>query len=255
MSLFHPNNPAACVVRRLPAVLIALVTAGLSASSSGGDEKDRRADPAGKRVRIVLVGDSTVTDDAGWGSGFAKHLADAECINLARSGRSSKSYIDEGHWAKALELKPTYVLIQFGHNDQPGKGPERETDPATTYRQYMSRYVDEARAAGARPILVTSMTRRHFTAGGKINSDLGPYVDAVKHLGRDKDVPVVDLHALSIARLEAMGPEAATPLNAKPREPGKTDLTHLSPAGSEIMAGLVVDELRKVAPDLARHLK
>jgi pectinesterase len=255
MPNFHPNIPAARVLRRLPAVLIALATAGLGAASSGGDEKDRPADPAGKGVRIVLVGDSTVTDASGWGSGFAKRVGDGECINMARSGRSSKSYIDEGHWAKALALKPTYVLIQFGHNDQPGKGPERETDPATTYRQYMSRYVDEARGAGARPILVTSMTRRHFTAGGQINSDLGPYVEAVKRIGREKGVPVVDLHALSIARLEAMGPEAATPLNAKPKEPGKTDLTHLSPVGSEIMAGLVVEELRKVAPDLAGHLK
>jgi hypothetical protein len=64
-----------------------------------------------------------------------------------------------------------------GHNDMPGKGPERETDPNTTYREYLSRYVDEARAAGAKPILVTSMTRRNFS-GGKIKSDLVPYVAA-----------------------------------------------------------------------------
>src|SRR5205823_4923699 len=113
------------------------------------------------KVRIVLVGDSTVAENGGWGPAFAQLLGPgAECINRARSGRSSKSYISEGHWQKALEQKPAYVLIQFGHNDMPGKGPDRETDPQTTYREYLARYVDEARAAGAQPVLVTSMTRR-----------------------------------------------------------------------------------------------
>ena len=49
--------------------------------------------------------------------------------NTAANGRSSKSFIDEGKWAAALALKGDYYLIQFGHNDEPGKGPERETDP------------------------------------------------------------------------------------------------------------------------------
>src|SRR5688500_15651941 len=82
------------------------------------------------KVRIVLAGDSTVTDNAGWGRGFAKSMNESvQVVNLARGGRSSKSFRDEGHWQQVLEAKPDYVLIQFGHNDQPGKGPEHETDP------------------------------------------------------------------------------------------------------------------------------
>src|SRR5688572_11441405 len=74
-------------------------------------------------VRIVLVGDSTVTEKEGWGPGFKALLADdVECVNLAVGGRSSKSYRDEAHWDKVLASKADYVLIQFGHNDQPGKG-------------------------------------------------------------------------------------------------------------------------------------
>ena len=42
-----------------------------------------------------------------------------------------KSHRDEGHWKKILETKPTWVLIQFGHNDQSSKGPKRETDAKT----------------------------------------------------------------------------------------------------------------------------
>src|SRR5947209_12912404 len=117
-----------------------------------------------KPVRIVLVGDSTVNDEGGWGPGFrASFGPNVEVINLAKNGRSSKSFRDEGLWAPALAAEPNYILIQFGHNDVPGKGPDRETDAKTTYRENMARYVDEARAAGAIPILVTSIVRRNFT--------------------------------------------------------------------------------------------
>ena len=93
---------------------------------------------------IVLVGDSTVNDGGGWGYGFRQFVTpDVVVTNTAENGRSSKSFRDEGHWATALAAKGDYYLIQFGHNDQPGKGPQRETDPATTYTENMARYVDE----------------------------------------------------------------------------------------------------------------
>lgn len=102
----------------------------------------------------------------------------------------SKSFRDVGLWAPALAAKPNYVLIQFGHNDAPGKGPERETDPKTTYREYMSRYIDESRAVGAEPVLVTSIVRRNFTPQGKIAIDsLPPFVAEVRLLAMKKRVP------------------------------------------------------------------
>ena len=101
-------------------------------------------------TKIVLVGDSTVADEGGWGPGFrASFGPEVEVINLARNGRSSKSFRDEGLWKPALDAKPDYILIQFGHNDGPGKGPDRETAPKTTFRENMVRYVEEARAMNA----------------------------------------------------------------------------------------------------------
>src|ERR1043166_8708737 len=68
--------------------------------------------------RIVLVGDSTIASRGGWGGAFAKLVVPGvECTNMGRGGRSSKSYRKEGHWKNVLEAKPTWVLIQFGHND------------------------------------------------------------------------------------------------------------------------------------------
>lgn len=199
----------------------------------------------------MLVGDSTMTDDSGWGLGFRRFLNDrAELVNAAASGRSSKSYIDEGRWKQALALKGDYYLIQFGHNDQPGKGPERETDAPTTYTLNMARYVDEARAMGAQPILVTSLTRRIFDEHGMIRSTLTPYVDAVVALAAAKHVPLVDLNRRSIALAERLGPDACVPLSPKTAA-GEVDRTHLNAKGSVVVARLVVDELRKSVPALA----
>lgn len=207
-------------------------------------------------VRIVLVGDSTVATNHGWGPAFRALLRpEAECLDLAANGRSSKSFRTEGRWKKALATHPDWILIQFGHNDMPGKGPDRETDPRTTYREFMSQYVDEARAIGARPILVTSVTRRNFDAHGKIKDDLKPYADAVIALAAEKHVPLIDLHARSIAQVEALGPAAATIMDAPTKDPAKPDRTHFSQRGGEIIAGLVAEELRTAAPELARYLR
>jgi lysophospholipase L1-like esterase len=194
-----------------------------------------------------------VTTTSGWGAAFEELLGGrAECIQLARGGQSSKSFRDSGQWAKVIEAKPDYVLIQFGHNDMPGKGPNRETDPATTYRENLARFVDEARAAGAVPILVTSMARRTFDKG-KIRGELAPWAEAARKVAAEKKVPLVDLFARSVALLEEMGPEASAVFDPKGKD-GQPDHTHLSPAGAKAMARLIAEELRKAEPSLAKLL-
>ena len=219
--------------------------------------------------RIVLVGDSTVASGSGWGDAFSKLLAPGvECLNLARGGRSSKSFRDEGFWQKALDAKPGWVLIQFGHNDQPGKGPERETDAKTSFRENLARYVAEARAIGATPVLVTSLTRRNFNAQGKIDPGhlessndaqagerrpdfLNDYVEAAKAVAAEQKVPLIDLNARSIEQMNQLGPEAAAAFDAKSKDPSKPDKTHLSAKGAAETAKLVAEEIRKNGPELA----
>lgn len=201
------------------------------------------------RIRLVLVGDSTVTDHAGWGGGFKQLLPPAvEILNTARSGRSSKSFRDEGHWSHALALHGDYYLIQFGHNDQPGKGPARETDPDTTYAENLARYVDDARAIGAQPILVTSLCRRTFRTDdpAKLDDTLAPYAAAARRVAAEKNVPLIDLHGRSIELCEKLGPAAVEAFNP-PTEKGP-DRTHLDAAGSLVFARLVADDLRRIAP-------
>ena len=226
------------------------------------------ADPSPSSPRIVLVGDSTVASSSGWGDAFARLLAPGvTCQNMGRGGRSSKSYRAEGHWKKALEDGPAWVLIQFGHNDQLGKGPERETDPKTTFRENLARYVAEARAAGAKPVLVTSLTRRNFTAAGVIaagqpdviaegrggpgSAVLNDYVEGTRAVAAEQKVPLIDLNARSIEQMNRLGPEAAKSFDARSKDPAKPDKTHLSEKGAQETAKLVVDEIRAKVPELA----
>ena len=103
---------------------VSAFAAGVRDARAGSIQGQPPAPSQAKTVRIVLVGDSTVTDGVGWGFGFKQYLgAGAECVNTAANGRSSKSFLDEGRWRDALALKGDYYLIQFGHNDEPGKGP------------------------------------------------------------------------------------------------------------------------------------
>lgn len=162
--------------------------------------------------KIILVGDSTTAVIGGWGPSFcADHVTSfAACVNLARGGRSSSSYRVEGSWDLALgEMSTpgyvrTYVLIQFGHNDQPGK-PGRSTDLATEFPDNLRRYVAEARQRGAIPILLTPLTRRQFV-DGELQNDLIPWADAVIAVGRETNTPVVDLNRASAAAVQALGP-------------------------------------------------
>jgi lysophospholipase L1-like esterase len=210
-----------------------------------------------KLINIVLVGDSTVNDEGGWGEGFsASFNAPVQVINLAKNGRSSKSFRDEGPWAPVLAARiADYILIQFGHNDEPGKGVDRETDPATTYRANMIRYVDEARSTGATPILVTSIVRRNFDPDGKIKRDhLVDYVAEVRKIAAEKNVALMDLYALTLAQAESLGPEGSKVLGATTKE-GKLDTTHLSAIGRKEIGAIAAREFVRVVPALKGCLR
>jgi pectinesterase len=218
------------------------------------------APPGATKLKLILVGDSTVTDNAGWGLGFKQFLTDgAECINTAQGGRSSESFRREGRWTNALALKGDYYLIQFGHNNEPGK-PGRSTD-MPTFVSNLASYVEEARAIGAKPVLVTPLTRRQWDKEhpGKIKSSLAPYAVEVRKLAAEKKVPLVDLQVRSIELCESLGPEKclefSPPKVVSGTNTGGFDGTHLNAQGYVLFARLVVDELRKAAPELAPVLR
>lgn len=208
-------------------------------------------------LRVVLVGDSTMCNyptngvQRGWGMFVRDYFDDGvKVINLAKSGRSTKTFIKEGLWQKALDAKPNFVLIQFGHNDSHDPAKPEATDANTDYKTNLCRYIDESRAAGATPILITPMVRRTFTNDGKLYDSLQRYADAMKQVAEAKKVPVVDLHASSKKLVQSLG------LNESMKMANKEgDFTHFNASGAQKMAELVMRELPKKDERLMQHLK
>jgi lysophospholipase L1-like esterase len=210
-------------------------------------------------TKIILVGDSTVAVQGGWGGSFcAEHVSSlVACVNLGRGGRSSGSYIAEGSWevalaeARATGYLATWILIQFGHNDQPGK-PGRSTDLATEFPANLERYVKEARAAGAKPVLVSSLTRRMFKNGELLN-DLRPWAETTARVAAKLEVPFIDLNLSSSQAVKAMG--AAEAMRFAQRRPTEAVLA-AAKAGTTLPAATAteVDDTPPVAtvPGMAR---
>jgi len=199
--------------------------------------------------RVFFIGDSTMATRNGYGDAICAWLKDsAECINLAKNGRSSKSFRDEGSWAEALDQMRNnprqlnqWILIQFGHNDQPGK-PGRSTDLATEYPANLEKYIVETRAAGAFPILVTPLIRRSFKAG-EHQDDLINWANAMKAVATKLNVPLIDLHSMSKQHVIAVGEDKSDQYAETPKGTPKFDRTHLGPLGACVFGAMVLQQL------------
>ncbi len=215
-------------------------------SAQGADANDR--------VRIALIGDSTVAsyanppkdrpDLTGWGQVFGEFFTDrVEVQNFALSGRSSKSFLREKRWQPVLDTKPDYVFIQFGHNDQPGKG-DRTTDPEGDFRDNLRLYIRDARKIGAAPVLVTPVARRTFRDNKPVTT-LQPWADAMFAVGKETKTPVIDLHSASFRVYEKLGDTGSADFS-----PSTDDRTHFSRKGAREMAALVAAAIPNSVPQL-----
>ena len=242
---------------KLASLLSGLVLAlSACATTPAPVEKPITAAPL-KPLRIVIVGDSTVCnwplDDKlhreGWGMHIQEYFkGDMTVSNLAVSGRSTKTFISEGRWAKALQEKPDVVLIQFGHNDSHAPTLPEATNAATDFREYLRKYIDDTRAASGVPVLITPMCRRSPT------DNLQSYADAMKSVAAEKHVSIIDLHASSAKLYAELGPEGVKALEANLAN-GQYDPTHFNAAGAKAMAKLVMEELPTEEPQINAYLK
>ncbi|MBR3456251.1 MAG: rhamnogalacturonan acetylesterase [Bacteroidaceae bacterium] len=222
---------------------------------------------------IYMIGDSTMANkpldkenqERGWGQMLGDMLQGNICVdNHAVNGRSSKSFIDEGRWDKVLQtLAPgDYVIIQFGHNDEK-PNPDRHTEPYTSFKENLHRFIRETRAKGATPILLNSIVRRKFDADSVHLVDThGDYVIAPRQVAEEANVPFVDADSLSRSLVESYGPEQSKqlfmwiPAGLYEFAPnGKQDDTHLNVDGAHIMARLLFEHIIQVVPELGEYYK
>lgn len=211
--------------------------------------------------KIYLIGDSTCQNNTrktypqhGWGQVFSAFISNNyRVINLAKNGRSSKSFLKEGLFKPCEDNISTgdYLFIQFGHNDEK-EDIERHTDPFTTYQNYLRYYINAARKNNATPILLSSIYRRHFDEFGKIKDNCHlDYPKAMEELAKQENVIYIDMCNLTKELLSGLGDEKSKELfmNFKPNiyknyPEGKIDNTHLTTKGAKAVCKILVSQIK-----------
>ena len=226
----------------------------------------------GKKIKVYLIGDSTVCEYeqqraplTGWGMPFKFFFDSTVTIdNRAKGGRSTRTFLSENRWqpiADSLQ-EGDYVFIQFGHNDEAKeeKYKDRYT-PVPDYKTNLVKFITETRAKKATPVLVTPVTRMRFNSEGKQQETHTEYTAAVFEVGKQYNVPVIDLDKKSRELLNQFGPEKAKLLymHLEPGEhpaypDGQKDNTHFSEYGARRMAELVLAGIRELNLELVSHI-
>jgi lysophospholipase L1-like esterase len=225
--------------------------------------------PAIHSTTVFLAGNSTVVDQsnepwAAWGQMFPSFFKPDKIAiaNYAESGETLRAFKGEKRLQKIWSMaKPgDYLFIEFTHNDQ--KPGSNYLEAFTTYKETLKEWIAEARKRNMLPVLVTSMHRRNFDSLGRIKNTLGNYPEAMRQTGKEENVPVIDLNAMSKTLYEALGPEGSIKAfvhfaaNSYPNQPKDVkDNTHFSTYGAYELAKCLVNGVKQNLPELAKYLK
>jgi lysophospholipase L1-like esterase len=236
---FNPDNgrkfsrPAAVIL----AILLQLAAFGLEAAP----------------LKITIASDSTAaafpTNDYGSRIGWGQVLSNFFTTNVvvddrASSGRSSKSFYDEGLWTNCLKSPADFYFIQFGHNDDKPTDPTRYTNPSNSFKVYLSNYVNEARASNGIPVFLTPPTRRNYSSAHAVKLDnLQYYSQAMRELGAVMSVPVLDAYPASVDFYGFVGSNSAPFYQAKTdtNDTLNQDRTHFNQFGASQHCYLIMD--------------
>ena len=226
---------------------------------------------ADAQMTVYLAGDSTCANktvdkrpETGWGEMLQQYFdpTKVKIVNEAQNGRSTKSFIADGRWRGIVDRlqKGDWVFVEFGHNDEKRDKPAVYASP-NDYKANLVRFIKETRAKGATPVLLTPLARRKFENDVLVKTH-GEYPDAVKTVGREQGVAVIDMESKSAAVLTRYGNDGSRKLflQLKPGEnpnypTGVEDNTHFNPKGAGEMAALTVEGIREDRLKLRKYLK
>jgi rhamnogalacturonan acetylesterase len=231
---------------------------------------------------FYIIGDSTVRNGDGsgrnqqwgWGSFMSQHIDTGKMTvrNHAIGGRSSRTFITEGRWDTILIRlkKGDYVIMQFGHNDAGplddtarargtirGIGDESKEifNPKTnkqevvyTYGWYMRKYIRDAKAKGAIPIVCSPIPRNDWKEG-KVSRSTNSYSGWAKQIAEQEKATFIDLNDLVATKYEQMGADSVKPFFP-------VDHTHTNIDGAKLNAQIVSDALKALQlPGLNKYFK
>ncbi len=215
---------------------------------------------------LYIIGDSTVRNtnrpQCGWGEKIADYFDTTQLSisNQAMAGRSTRTFIKEKRWEKVMSTikKGDYLIMQFGHNEgsKPDtnkagyrgvlKGIGNETVELTwpdsskeivhTYGWYIRKFITDAKAKGATPI-VASMIPRNEWKDGKVKRADNDYGKWAKEVAESEGVSFINLNAITADKYDALGPD-----KVKEFFPG--DHTHTNEAGGTVNAASVAEGIK-----------
>ena len=209
---------------------------------------------------VYLTGDSTCAPRKesqrpkwGWGEKLAEYLDGYAVVNKAVGGQSTKSYLNEGRWEKVLEMvkKGDVVFIQFGHNDEHKNSESKYAEANGAYYDNLCRFIADVKAKEAVPVILTSLSRRHFK-NGTLQRSHKDYPAAAKKAAADGGAVVLDIEQLSFDWLTSLGDEASA-LRFMVSVDG-SDNTHLVELGATEVASMVAHALKTCGNPYLAHL-
>ncbi|MDX2047317.1 MAG: rhamnogalacturonan acetylesterase [Chitinophagaceae bacterium] len=225
--------------------------------------------PEKRKITIWLCGDSTMSikeiktyPETGWGMPFIYFWDSTVTVkNLAKNGRSTSSFRNEGLWKKVMDgaSEGDYVFIQFGHNDEV---PSKKTyTTEAEFKNNLRQYINEAISKKAVPVLLTPMARRSFDSAGKIKGTHDVYAQIVRDVAKQDNVALLDMDKKTQALYQQLGVENSkllflhTQPGEHPNYPeGKEDNTHFNELGARFAAQLVLKEIKDLLPELAERI-
>ena len=254
----------------LSALLLLVMSIGWSVMAMADDAVNKYS----SKPTVWIIGDSTVSSFAdnyyypryGWGTQIDKYLDGTyEVKNIALSGRSSKSYVNDKEYKEltAGMKQGDYLLIGFGHNDEKAEA-DRYTDPNGDYKTAGSfanslyeNYIKPAQAAGTTVILCTPIVRRTATAEWsdsnlhitKDSGDFkgGDYAQSIRNLGKELNIPVVDMTKMTKELYDTLGPDETVNLHAwTSSKATSVDNTHTNIYGGTYNAYLVTKTIKEL---------
>lgn len=266
----HKLNAAALLIKEERNFMLKNIVAATIAISTAAAPVAVAADD---NPTVYIAGDSTACvygeDEnyalprGGWGMYLGEFLNGAEVVDLAKSGRSSKSFTVEDEYKEIFDNieEGDYLLIQFGHNDAKNSSQEdienRYTDPTgdkdtegSFKHSLYTNYIIPAQEKGATPILLTPVSRNKFDEKGKVTDSHGLYDDAIRELAGELDMPYVDMTDATADLYNEIGPLKAKDFHAIFKDTSKGedgfDNTHFNRAGARLMAALTALRLQAV---------
>lgn len=241
-------------------------------SSSNKKFKKREQIRMENQITIYIAGDSTAAiklpekrPETGWGEAFQSYFKENVKIeNRAINGRSTKSFINEGHLA-AIEqsIHPgDYLIIQFGHNDQKIEDPERGTHPYGDYQDNLFQFIQAAYQKNAYPLLLTSVTRRKFENDSIDVMSIGDFPQAMIQFATKNHVPILDIHNITTEFMGKIGNEKSKkyylhlpPGQSENYPEGIIDNTHFNEEGAKTVAQLIIEAIQQSDLPLRKLLK